>query len=230
MSGEVFGAYLSDGRAVEHSFMSSVAGVQAHSADLLHAGTLHRKVSGPSGLADARNAVTAVWLDETDASWLWFVDSDMGFAPDTLERLHHRASSSRDNIYALGALCFSWPLEASDGMGGFRPRPRPTIYGWDGQGFRGVSDYERDSLLRVGGTGAACLLIHRSAAETLRETYGDNWWTPVRYVEGEMLGEDLSFCYRMGESGFGMHVDTSIKTTHAKTVWVGEEDWELYRG
>lgn len=228
MSGEVFGAYLSSGGQVQDSFMYSVANVMARSSERLVDGTVHRKVCGAGGLADARNQVTAHWLDNTDARWLWFVDSDMGFAADTLERLID--SSSEIDRFAVGALCFSWRLGAPDGMGGYSAEPVPTMYGWDGRGFRAVTDYKRDSVVRVAGTGAACLLLHRSAMETLRGGHGDNWFTPVRYPDGGMLGEDLSLCYRLGEGGFGVHVDTSIKTTHAKTIWVGEQTWEALHG
>src|SRR5678816_4015859 len=39
------------------------------------------------GLVDARNRLTEYFLDETDATHIWWIDSDMGFAPDTPQRL-----------------------------------------------------------------------------------------------------------------------------------------------
>ncbi len=222
---DVFGCYLSDGR-VEINFMKSVAGLLAHDRErdrrLIDDDLLHSRTSS-GGIASARNQLTRVFL-ESDARWLWMVDADMGFAPDTLDRLLASKSGHPGASYAVGALCFSWRPEEPDGLGGYRFRPLPTLFGWDGKGFKVASHYPFNSVVRVAGTGAACLLIHRSVMEKI----GEDWWTSVRYPDGDFLSEDLSFCYRAGEAGFPIYVDTSIKTNHAKTIYVSEEHWATW--
>lgn len=219
---DVFGCYLTSGTDVSHSFMKSVQGLLQHDANgprRLGGGDLTHARTSSGGIPASRNALTKMWLDETEAEWMWMVDSDMGFAPDTLDRL------LATDKPVVGALCFSWRPEEPDGLGGYRCRPAPTIFGWDGQGFKLVSSYPYNELMRVGATGAACLLIKRSVAQEIRNLYGDDWWTPVRYEDGDFLSEDLSFCYRAGSINWGVWVDTRVKTTHAKTIWVGEEHW-----
>ncbi len=151
------------------------------------------------------------------------IDTDMGFHPDTPHRL--LAAALAEQAPAVGALCFSLRHEEPDGMGGYVTRPIPTLYGWDAKGFRAVTSYPANTRTKVAATGAACLLIQRTAVEKLQREYGDEWWTPVRYPDGRMLGEDLSFCYRLGEQGLPVFVDTSIPTTHAKLSWLDEGTW-----
>src|SRR5687767_5945958 len=42
---------------------------------------------GTDGLAEARNTAVREFLADSTAHWLWWVDTDMGFAPDTVDRL-----------------------------------------------------------------------------------------------------------------------------------------------
>lgn len=233
---DVFGCYLSDGREVAHSFMKSVQGLLAHdrSTDrrLLGDGLTHARAAS-GGIASTRNDLTRIFL-ESSAQWLWMVDADMGFEPDTLDRLLAAESSALTPPHIprpiTGALCFSWRPEEPDGMGGYRCRPVPTLFGWRDGGFHVAERYPFNSVVKVAGTGAACLLIHRSVMETLQTLHGgEDWWTPVRYPDGDFVSEDLSFCYRAGEAGFPIYVDTSVKTTHAKTIWVSEETWITWR-
>lgn len=214
-------AYLTDGETVSHSFFASLLAVGwDHRSDLMPP---VRRKTGPAEIATARNEITAHWLDNTDASWLWFVDTDMGFAPDTPYRL--RASAYSVTAQVIGALSFSWRTEEADGMGGWRCHAVPTLYDWDGEGFKAAAALPVESVVRVGATGAACLLIHRTAATTIRNTYGDDWWSQVRYPDGRFLGEDLSFCYRLAQCDIPVYVDMTTKTTHAKMTWVGEGDF-----
>lgn len=183
----------------------------------------------PTGrLAQARNSATRRFLDETDDEWLWFVDTDMGFAPDTVDRLLAAADPLARPV--VGGLCFTLVEQAPDGMGGLRHYTVPTIYmlgqhpaGHESFGFFG--DYPRNTIMQVAGTGPACLLLHRGALEKVRAEHGERWWDHVVDGNGGVLGEDLSFCTRLHAAGIPIHVDTGIRTTHHKQVHVGEEDF-----
>lgn len=182
--------------------------------------------AGTDGLVAARNLVAQQFLD-SGADWLFWADSDMGFAPDTLVQL--RGSADPTDRPIVGALCFASRQTAHDGLNGYRTRPLPTIYQWadvDGTPlFVSQPLYPVNAVIRVAGTGSACVLIHRSVVEKI----GADWYARIRGHDGKMLGEDISFCVRAGAAGFPIHVNTGVKTSHVKPQWVSEADhWRSY--
>ncbi len=184
------------------------------------------------GLVDGRNKTLRTWLDQYTEEWLWSVDTDMGFQGDIVARLLAAADPKERPV--VGGLCFGLRHEDPDGFGGFNVSPFPTIFDWhanpDGhQGFAVRYEYERNAVVQCAGTGMACLLIHRSAAEAVRERFGDHWFDPVRYADGRRVSEDLSFCYRLAQVGVPLFVHTGARTTHAKQVWLGEADYLALR-
>ena len=185
---------------------------------------------GTNGVPEGRNDVAKGFLLR-DADWLFIVDTDMGFPPDTLERLLDAADPTERPI--MGALCFAWREVAQDGYSGFRCEPRPTIFDYvqlpDGtEKFMGVSRYPYDEVVQCAGTGSACILIHRTVFEKIEAEYGATWYDRARGGDGKPLGEDISFCMRAVACGFPIHVHTGVKTTHLKNVWVSETDFLQY--
>ncbi len=189
---------------------------------------------GTGNLVESRNKAVASFLADKRADWLFWVDTDMGFAPDTLDRLFEAADAAERPF--VGALCFSNREEASDGMGGWKTLATPTVFDWahvgDQVGFSVRWDYPANTVTRVAGTGSACVLIHRSVFEKVRDHQppgaprpnGPTWYSRVLNVStGELTSEDLSFCMKAGAAGVPMHVHTGVRTTHQKTVWLGEE-------
>src|SRR5206468_643087 len=77
----------------------------------------HLANSSGANITNARNEVVDAFLDQHDADWLWFIDTDMTFDPDILDRLVKAAHPEKRPI--VGALCFS----LKDGT-----RAVPTIY------------------------------------------------------------------------------------------------------
>jgi cephalosporin hydroxylase len=121
-------------------------------------------------------------------------------------------------------------IVANDGMGGARVMPVPTLFQMartpEGHiGFGTRWHYPDNTVVQVAATGAACLLIHRSAVEKVRAEDGDRWFEQKRYEDGRLLAEDLSFCYRLGAAGIPIFVHTGVKTTHHKQVWIGAGDY-----
>jgi hypothetical protein len=206
-----------------------------------------RAVTGAGGIPASRNKVARDFLDSTDGEWLWFIDTDMGYAPDTVDRLVTSAGAC--GAFVIGGLCFA----------GLRRKPpsgqtlyaerfviQPTIYQWvevrdaagalDEAGFRPVRDYPRDKIVMADATGAACVLIHRSILAKLREEIGDTWFDPVA-IPGALHGkprtfsEDMSFCLRVRASGESVYVDTGVKTTHEKGfVYLDESTYDAQEG
>lgn len=184
---------------------------------------------GSGGLIAARNEVVSSFM-RTDGAWLWWIDTDMGFAPEALDRLLAAADPETHPI--VGGLCFAQMERTPDGMGGFRTEVVPALYQWhemsDGRsGFVSWRNYPRDALAEVAGTGSAFILIHRSVFERVAEQFGEGHWYDrmVNPATGQLLGEDLAFCARARMVGFPIHVHTGIRTTHRKPRWVGEDDY-----
>lgn len=187
---------------------------------------------GTGGLVAGRNQACHEFLTEfPQARWLFWLDTDMGFPPDALELLLEAADPTERPI--VGALCFSLRELDPDGLGGWRTQPTPTIYDWitvpDGSaeqsGYAVRWDYPPATVTRCHATGSACVLIHRSVLERIVDRFG-TWYDRVPNPStSQFLGEDLSFCVRAGALDIPIFVDTRVKTTHSKRVWVSEQDY-----
>lgn len=185
---------------------------------------------GPNGLVESRNMAAAHFLDKTDHEWLFFVDTDMGFAPDAMEQLLLAADPV--NRPVVGGLCFAMKHLGSDGAGGFKVMPVPTLFMWaknpgQGIGFANRFIYPPDALVQVAGTGAAFLLIHRSVLDAIRAQHGDVWFNFVQYGDGQQVSEDLSFCWRAAEVKAPIFVHTGVRITHHKRLWLSEADYHM---
>jgi len=186
--------------------------------------------SGPNSLVEGRNMAVTHFLDKTDAGWLFFVDTDMGFRPDAMEQLLLAADPVERPV--VGGLCFAMKHIGPDGQGGQKVLPIPTLFmlaknPGQGIGFANRFIYPPDSMVQVAGTGAAFILIHRSVLEKLRDLHGDVWFNFVQYGDGAQVSEDLSFCWRVVQAGMPIFVHTGVKVTHHKELWLGEEDYRM---
>jgi hypothetical protein len=181
---------------------------------------------GTGGIAEARNKVVEQFL-ESSHPWLWWVDTDMGFAPDTIDRLI--AVADKKDRPVIGGLCFAQREVRLDGMGGFVTIPTPTIFDWKTDvvgksGFVSRMEYQRNALVQAAGTGSACILIHRSVFEKMDA--GD-WYKPM--ANGDtVLSEDLSFCVRLAQLDIPLWIDTSVRTSHLKPIWLSEGVADVY--
>lgn len=217
---------------VAYSWHYSVLGLFTH--DLRH----HRRIirggiiairTNAGQLVAARNKAVAHLL-ESDTPWLLWLDTDMGFDADIAERLLDAADPVERPV--VGALCFSAREMSPDERGGYFTLPTPTIFDWTqaGEGEQEVGgfdvrfDYPPNQLVRCDGTGAAAVLVHRGVFERIGAKYGAEWYSRVPARDGSM-GEDLSFCMRCSALAIPVHVHTGIRTSHAKTIWLGEHDY-----
>ncbi len=218
------------GKTVAHSWHESLARLRRWDRD--HDQRLAEDVinvrTHPIRLVQSRNLTAKMFLDSTEHEWLWLVDTDMGFEPDCLDRLLQAADPGTAPV--VGALCFAPYETAYDGMGGMRVRITPTMYmiGHDLDGnvtYCFYGPYPEDTVVQVAGTGAACLLVHRTVLEKVRAEHGDVWFDQLRDSKGDVVGEDLSFCLRVGSVGIPVFVHTGVKTSHLKDLYVLEEDY-----
>jgi hypothetical protein len=190
-----------------------------------------RKVAGTGGIPEGRNELARSFLDSTDSEWLFMVDTDMGFAPETVDELVF--SASRYARPVMGGLCFAQRRFAAGPFHAERFGVVPTVYDLidtgDEVGFSPNPAYGRDQIIETKGTGAACILIHRDALVKVRAKDGDAWFNPITHPTGlrgkpRTFSEDLSFCVRLAAVGVPLHVDTRVKTVHHKGgIFLDEE-------
>lgn len=206
---------------VSSYFLTSLVGMlladQRHKARPNIVGLLQEWSS--ANVSAARNTLTRRFVDEyPQADWLLWIDADMNFDPDAMDRLLAVADPNERPI--VGGLCF--------GMN--QGKLFPTIYmlAEDDEGKTRtvrVGNYPPDTVTRVAGTGAAFLLIHRSALETIRE-HGFNKtfeWFQESEMHGQPVGEDITFSLRALTCGIPMHVDTGTKIGHHKSQLLDEQ-------
>lgn len=170
-------------------------------------------------VASARNAICEKFLAKSQAEWLWMLDTDMVFKPDTLERLLAQADPEKAPI--VGGLCF----------GVDKGQYFPTLYDLTGTEedvqFVRYDEWQPEAMMQVFATGAACLLIHRTALERIRAFQTPNRPTPgfsdafpwfqETDFNGRVMGEDITFCLRAGTAGMPVHVNTAVQIGHMKT-------------
>lgn len=164
-----------------------------------------------ANLSTARNKIAQRFLDESDADWLWLLDADMVFPPDTLDALISNASIERAPI--VGALCFG----VNEGQ------LFPTMYAFqpDESGtpvFCRINGFRPNVMMPVHATGAACLLIHRDVLRAVRDHKFNAAfpWFQETQLGDVPCGEDITFCLRAGQLGFPIHVDTGVPVGHHK--------------
>ena len=161
---------------------------------------------------DARNQITKYALD-SDFDYVLWLDSDMTFESDLMEKLMADIEG-REDIDAVTGLCF-----------GRRPPFKPCIYNrlevkQDGNMVTPIAenwfDYPRDQLFEVEACGFACVLMKIG---TLPATgiYG----VPFYPVGG--MGEDLTYCWRAKKLGLRFWCDSRLKIGHLMRIAVEEQ-------
>ena len=164
---------------------------------------------------DARNQLTKYAREKGGYDYVLWLDSDMTFGPDLLDRLLDdiEGKETGETLQAVTGLCF-----------GRRPPFNPCIYkelGVKQEGkvitpYRTVyEDYPRDSLFEVEACGFACVLMRMDVLEAMG-IYG----VPFFPVAG--LGEDLTFCWRARKLDIKFHCDSRLKIGHIMRISVDE--------
>jgi GT2 family glycosyltransferase len=174
--------------------------------------------SGP-GLSKARNAIAARFL-ETDYDYLWMVDTDIVFSPATLPALLQCADPV-DRPLVSAVYHSQWgdlPLfpvlfraARNSGTGRF--------------GFVPLTDGELPdkNLAAVAAAGCGCLLAHRSVFERISKAKPEEaaLWFAEMIIDGDVFGEDLSFCVRAALAEVPVLTHSGIQVGHVKPQMLG---------
>ena len=163
----------------------------------------------------SRNALAEVAVKEGMDFVLW-IDSDMVFTPDLMQRLMKRMEEGYDIV---APICFR------------RRAPfAPVIYkriqlgiGEEDSIVEGYARYPRDSFFEVAACGFGCVMMRTAVlAKVLEEQ-------KCLFTPFQQYGEDISFCLRARRSGFKIMCDSSIKLGHVSQSIVTEETYLQYR-
>lgn len=133
--------------------------------------------------------------------YIMFIDSDMVFEPDIIDRL---MAHDKDIVSAM-AFKRKAPFQPC-----FYSKCRYDIENHDFE-IQSPVEWTENELLEIEGVGMACCLIK---TKVLKET-PKPWFFPF-----EEFGEDLSFCIRARSQGFKIFLDTSIQVGHLGTFEV----------
>lgn len=188
-------------------------------------GWLITKMKGDN-VADARNKIVA----KLEKDWLFFMDSDQTFHPDTIERLLSW------NVDCISGLYFKTP-----GI----PVPHAYEFAYESQNEQSpANDYwyypitnkvnyylekykdeiyknteaiilPKENLIPIDGCGGGCLLVHRRVFEKLEKPY---FAFPKEEVSA---GEDFYFCRKVRQAGFQIYLDPGVICGHKMKGFVG---------
>lgn len=230
-------AYAHNGFEVTHSFSQSLLHLMlhdaSHGAHIVEGGYVPTRC-GTNGLVGARNLAVETFLNVGKGDWLLWIDTDMGFERDSVEKL--LAVADRHERPIVGGLCFGQKETDEDGYFGYRTSARATIFNFvqtspdKDAWFTARAWYPPNTLVKCAGTGSAFLLIHKTVFEKIADEYGRCWYDQIRSDDGELIGEDISFCMRANALGFPVHVHTGVRTTHMKHLWLQEQDfWDQHQ-
>lgn len=164
------------------------------------------------------------------AEWLIFIDSDMQWTPEDMDKLFEILEADDEDVRIVGGLCFA---------GGRSSAAYPTLYvlvDKEEMVLDKVVDYPKNKLITVSATGCAFLAIHHTVLETMFEQYKEvngqvNMmpWFRDGTQNGREYGEDIWFCLAANGAGFKTYVHTGIKIGHRKSFILDEEYYDAKR-
>ena len=150
---------------------------------------------------DSRNKL-AGYAVEMEADYILWLDSDMVFQPDTLERMM-QTLDEHEEIDILSGIYYR------------RGHPfTPVAFDKLEINEKGECEFEDmakvpEGLSEIAGCGFGCVLMRTDCLLDIASKYGAVWFTPFHNV-----GEDCSFCIRVREEGYKIYCDPDIELGH----------------
>lgn len=148
---------------------------------------------------------------QSGADYVLWLDSDMTFDPDTLERMLKRAQE--ENIDFLTGIYYRR-------VAPYTPVLFDTLtYEDEKANWTEFKSLPENALVEVGGCGFGCVLMSTEVLMSVQAKFG----TMFQPMLG--LGEDLAFCWRARECGYKIICDTGIEAGHVGTCLVNGSYW-----
>lgn len=198
--------------SVTAPFMQSC--FEAISYDAQHDKRLLTLTMGQSPyIPDARSSICERFLAEEAGDWLWFLDTDMKFPPNSLSRLLAVADPDERAIvggsylvrYDGGEIHTTWLTVVPET-----------------QALHPIHDPPEEGLVKVASVGMGCTIIHRNVLEAVAEDNKDDSWRFFGHdliQNGEKnirLGEDVTFCLRAKRVGYSAYGLADLQLDHYK--------------
>ena len=150
---------------------------------------------------------------ESEAEWIFLVDTDMWWEPSALIRLMKTARETKAK--AVAGLAF---MEQ-------KGRVIPNAYAFipDGSGGKVLAPYAvlptMDKPFTVDATGGSCFLVHRDvyvAVKGMMKGKTKFYWQEDVYlpIADDMQGEDITFSKRIIEAGFDILYEPRAMFSH----------------
>lgn len=156
----------------------------------------------------ARQAIKA------EADWVLWLDSDMVFNPDLLQRM--LKVCTENDIDFLTALCFRR-----------KPPYTPCLFDRLDKIGRGASYTALLSVpegrFKVGGCGFAGVLLSTDVLISVSAKFDGRMFDPF-----EGFGEDVAFCWRARQCGYDIWCDSDIEMGHVGQSIVTRSFFEAY--
>lgn len=182
----------------------------------------------------ARNKIIETWLESRGTEWLLFLDVDMVFRPDAVDRLFDVADPERRALISglcpvggRGADFCSNVFYADPPIVGDGPIELDFTRQYTALLLSDALNATNGGAVRVDATGAAFLLVHRNVATAVAERYatrddglGDAGWFAPDVSSGQTFGEDLIFCMRAASCGYRPWVHGGVHVSHRKAFTV----------
>ena len=160
---------------------------------------------------DARHKLIAEAI-ATEADRILFLDSDMVFKPDLMERLATDLDEGRDFVSAL-YFRRTFPVN---------PVLLKTAEIYNGERHTVLyDDYPKDAIFPVDGCGFGAVMMTTGLVRDVLKKF-KHPFTPIAGA----FGEDISFCWRARQTGYTLYCDSRIKVGHIGSVVIGEEHYE----
>lgn len=161
---------------------------------------------------DARNRLSQQAIEGGFDYVLW-LDSDMVFGADTMERLFE---DIKDKDFVSGLYFLR------------RPPFEPVLYGEYSTKDDGRIHYEKikeypEEIFEIGACGFGCVLMRTEMLINVALQERD-FFSPILGI-----GEDLSFCYRANRCGYKMYCDPQIKCGHVGKTVITEEIYKAIK-
>lgn len=151
---------------------------------------------------DSRNRLASMAV-EMEADYILWLDSDMIFSPDTLERMVNILEVNKE-VDVLSGLYFRRGHPFTPVLFSKLEVNEDNILEWDD-----VHELP-DGLFEVAGCGFGCVLMRTELLLDLASKEGGGvWFTPIANA-----GEDCAFCIRARREGYRIFCDPSIELGH----------------
>lgn len=162
---------------------------------------------------EARNRLARQAI-KSEADYVLWLDSDMVFSPDFLQRM--MTVSKENDIDFLTAVCFRR-----------KPPYTPTLFDRLEKTDAGASYTALmsvpDGRFTVGACGFAGVLMTTDVLMSVAASNSGRMFDPIKG-----MGEDVSFCWRARQCGYDIWCNSSLEMGHVGTFVVTREFFEAY--